>query len=47
MEDGKKNSTENVNTILNVDNINITSLYDMDFSPKSDHKYLQFEISNE
>ena len=27
--------------------LNIISLYDMDFSPISDHKYLQFEISNE
>ena len=27
--------------------LNITSLYDMDFFPKFDHKYLQFEILNE
>ena len=27
--------------------INIESTYDMDFIPKSDHKYLQFKVINQ
>ena len=27
--------------------LNIVSTYDMDFIPKSDHKYLQFKVINQ